>query len=234
MRRPPAPRPADDAAVRRQIRAAYRRLRRHNGPLGWWPGKTPFEIAAGAILTQNTAWTNVEKAIAALREAGLLSAGGIRSAPASRIAALIRPSGYFRQKTRKLKSFVRFLDEGYAGSLRAMAAAPTDRLREELLGVWGIGPETADSILLYACGHRVFVVDAYTRRIAARHGWVHPRATYDQLQDLFVRCCPPDTSLYNDFHAHLVWVGKHHCRTTPRCETCPLRSLLPEAARPPG
>jgi len=231
MRRPPARRPAGDDAVARQIRAAYRRLRRHNGPLGWWPGETPFEIAAGAILTQNTAWTNVEKAIAALQQAGLLSAAGIRSAPPGRLAALIRPAGYFRQKTRKLKCFVRFLDERYAGSLRRMAAAPTDRLRQELLNVWGVGPETADSILLYACGHPVFVVDAYTQRVTSRHAWIHARATYDQLQDLFVRCCPKDTDLYNDYHAQLVWVGKHHCRTTPRCEDCPLLPLLPPEQR---
>jgi endonuclease III related protein len=227
MSRLQALRPAAGDTNARQIRAAYRRLCRRNGPLGWWPGKTAFEIAVGAILTQNTAWANVERAIAALQQAGLLSVAGIRGAPPSRIAALIRPSGYFRQKTRKLKCFVRFLDERYAGSLRRMAAAPTDRLREELLGVWGIGPETADSILLYACGHLVFVVDAYTQRVAARHAWIHARATYDELQDLFVRCCPRDTGLYNDYHAQLVWVGKHHCRTTPRCEDCPLLPLLP-------
>jgi endonuclease-3 related protein len=213
--------------IAREIRAAYTRLRRHNGPLDWWPGETAFEIAAGAILTQNTAWTNVEKAVAALKRARLLTVDGLRDAAPRRIEALIRPAGYFRQKTHKLKCFVRFLDERYAGSLHRMASAPTARLRGELLEVWGIGPETADSILLYACGHPVFVVDAYTQRVAVRHAWIETPATYIQLQDLFVRSLPKNTDLYNDYHAQLVWVGKHYCRTTARCEGCPLRDLLP-------
>ena len=203
-------------APAREIRAAYRLLRRHNGHLRWWPGESAFEIAVGAILTQNTAWTNAEQAIGALKTARALTCAGILAMPLPRLATLILPAGYYRQKARKLKCFVRFLQGRYAGSLRRMAAAPTDRLRAELLGVWGIGPETADSILLYGCGHPAFVVDAYTRRVAERHGWIDGRASYAQLQDLFVRVLPIDVDLYNDYHAQIVWVGKHHCRTSPR------------------
>ena len=216
----------------REIRAAYRILRRRNGHLHWWPGESAFEVAVGAILTQNTAWTNVEKAIAGLAASGALTCAGIRALPLPRLAALIRPAGYYRQKARKLKCFVRFLDQRYAGSMAAMAQAPPARLREELLGVWGIGPETADSILLYGCGHLDFVLDAYTRRVAERHGWTGPKASYTQLQELFVRSLRRDVDLYNDYHAQIVWVGKHHCRTKPRCGDCPLHPLLP--ARPGG
>ena len=180
------------------LQSYYDALFRAYGAQHWWPGRTRFEVIVGAILTQNTSWTNVERAIRNLRREQLLSPMAIERVSPARLARLIRSSGYFRQKTRKLKCFVRFLDERYAGSLRRMAAAPTDRLREELLGVWGIGPETADSILLYACGHLVFVVDAYTQRVATRHAWIHARATYDELQDLFVRCCPRDTSSWRE------------------------------------
>jgi endonuclease-3 related protein len=213
----------------REIRVAYRRLRRANGALGWWPGDTALEIAVGAILTQNTAWANVERAIAALREAGILTVTGLRTVSPPRLERLIRPSGYFRQKARKLKCFIRFLDEQHAGSLARMAATPTAVLRRQLLGVWGIGPETADSILLYACGHPVFVVDAYTLRIAARHGWVESGASYARLQEAFVGSLPCDTDLYNDYHAQLVWVGKRYCRVKPLCGDCPLGDLLRRA-----
>ncbi len=231
MTQPHSRAPGPEAGTAREIRAAYRVLRRRNGHLRWWPGESAFEVAVGAILTQNTAWTNVEKAIAALAASGALTCAGIRALPLPRLAALIRPAGYFRQKARKLKCFVRFLDGRHAGSMTAMAQAPTARLREELLGVWGIGPETADSILLYGCGHPAFVIDAYTRRVAERHGWIGVKASYAQLQDLFVRCLPNDVDLYNDYHAQIVWVGKHYCRTKPRCEECPLRRLLPATVR---
>jgi endonuclease-3 related protein len=214
----------------REIRAAYRRLRRANGPLGWWPGDTALEIAVGAILTQNTNWSNVERAIAALKQARILSVAGLRAVTRPRLERLIRPSGYFRQKARKLKCFLRFLDEQHGGSLSRMAATSTGPLREQLLGVWGIGPETADSILLYACGHAVFVVDAYTLRIAVRHGWVERGASYAELQDVFMRSLPLDIGLYNDYHAQLVWAGKNFCRAQPACGDCPLSGLPRRAA----
>jgi endonuclease-3 related protein len=210
----------------------YRTLRRRNGHLGWWPGRTRLEIIVGAILTQNTAWTNVEKAIRNLRAARLLSLQALRGVPEATLARAIRPSGYFRQKARKLKAFIAFLDEAYGGSLRRMARAQPERLRRELLGVWGIGRETADSILLYAFGHPVFVVDAYTRRILSRHGWIHPRADYEEIRRLFEERLPRDPELWNDYHAQLVWVGKFHCRAAARCQGCPLEGFLPRAGAP--
>lgn len=223
--------PAPRAGTAHEIQAAYRLLRRRNGHLRWWPAESAFEVAVGAILTQNTAWTNVEKAIASLAASGALTCPGIRTMPLPRLAALIRPAGYYRQKARKLKCFVRFLDRRYAGSMAAMAQAPSAPLREELLGVWGIGPETADSILLYGCAHPVFVIDAYTRRVSERHGWIGTKASYARLQELFVRSLPSDVDLYNDFHAQIVWVGKHYCRTKQLCGECPLHPLLPASAR---
>jgi endonuclease III related protein len=151
------------------LRQFYRALYQAWGPQHWWPGETRFEVIAGAHLTQNTAWTNVERALANLRKAGVLTVEGIRGIRIARLERLIRPSGYFRQKARRLKTFVAFLDRQYGGSLEALFAEPTAKLREELLSLNGIGPETADSILLYAGNHAVFVVDAYTRRVLERH-----------------------------------------------------------------
>ncbi len=200
----------------------YARLLQAFGPRRWWPGDTPLEIAVGAILTQNTGWTNVEKAIANLKGAGCLSVGELRELPAGRLAALIRPSGYFRQKAKKLKAFIRFLDARFSGSMARMRRADPARLRHELLGIWGIGPETADSILCYAIEKPVFVVDAYTRRILSRHFFVRPTATYHEIQTYVIERIPRDTALYNDFHAQIVHLGKHFCNTTPRCAGCPL------------
>src|SRR5215467_5184905 len=163
-----------------QIRDYYSVLFEAWGPQHWWPGQSRFEVIVGAYLTQNTSWTNVEKAIRSLRRAGVLSVDGIRRTPRARLEKLIRSAGYFRQKTERLKAFVRFLDEGHRGSLARMFAQPTARLREELLALKGVGPETADSILLYAGNHAVFVVDAYTRRILERHGIVGSRASYEE------------------------------------------------------
>ncbi|MBD3236972.1 MAG: endonuclease III domain-containing protein [Candidatus Eisenbacteria bacterium] len=216
-----------------QLLRTYEILRARNGHLGWWPGRTRIEVIVGAILTQNTAWSNVERAIARLRAARLLSVAGLRRATDPQLEAAIRPSGYFRQKRRKLRAFLALLDRAYGGSLARMARAPTAALRAELLATWGIGPETADSILLYAFGRPVFVVDAYTERIAMRHGWIHPPRRYDRLQALFTRHLPTDADLYNDYHAQLVWVGKHHCRPQPRCHDCPLR-VLPGRRQIPG
>ncbi len=168
-----------------QIRAYYESLYAAWGPQRWWPAQTPFEVIVGAYLTQNTSWNNVEKAMASLRHARVLSVDGIRRTPLRRLEKLVRSAGYFRQKAMRLKTFVRFLDEHFDGSLRKLFAHPTARLREELLSLNGVGPETADSILLYAANHPVFVVDAYTRRILERHGLISPKASYDEIRELF-------------------------------------------------
>jgi endonuclease-3 related protein len=207
----------------------YQALLRHNGPRGWWPGRTRLEIVLGAILTQNTSWKNVEQALRALRSRRLLTLRGLRGATDETLSAAIRPSGYFRQKTRKIRAFLQLLDAGYRGSLEVMARAPVEKVRRDLLGVWGIGPETADSILLYAFEHRVFVVDAYTSRVLARHGLVPQGAGYEVLQKAIAARIPENVQLYNDFHAQLVWVGQHHCRPHPICEGCPLAPLLSPA-----
>jgi endonuclease III related protein len=201
------------------------------GPQHWWPGKTPFEIIVGAILTQNAAWTNVEKAIGNLRHAGLLSPAAIERVPLRRLERLIRSSGYYRQKAHKLKAFSAFLRSEYRGSLKRMFETPTIVLREKLLGVFGIGPETADSILLYAGGHGVFVVDAYTKRILARHGWATEKSKYDDIRWMFERQSPGDVRRFNEFHALIVNAGKNWCRPhDPQCGECPLGRYL-EAGR---
>lgn len=199
----------------------------------WWPAKTPFEVIVGAILTQNTAWANVERAIANLRRERLLTPRTLERVPQGKLARLVRPSGYFRQKARKLKAFVRFLRRDFHGSLRAMFGTPTAELRERLLCVHGIGPETADSILLYAGNHPVFVVDAYTKRILLRHGLIDEKTSYEDVRQLFERNLPRDAALYNEFHALLVNVGKNWCRTQqPRCDECPLGPYLPAGLSP--
>jgi endonuclease-3 related protein len=203
------------------------------GPMHWWPAKTPFEVIVGAILTQNTAWANVERAIANLRRERLLTPRTLERVPQGKLARLVRPSGYFRQKARKLKAFVRFLRRDFHGSLRAMFGTPTAELRERLLCVHGIGPETADSILLYAGNHPVFVVDAYTKRILLRHGLIDEKTSYEDVRQLFERNLPRDAALYNEFHALLVNVGKNWCRTQqPRCDECPLGPYLPAGLSP--
>lgn len=209
--------------------AYYNSLFTAFGPQHWWPGKTPFEIVVGAILTQNTSWTNVERAIANLRRNRLLTPTAIERASAQTIEELIRPSGYFRQKTRKLKAFCTFLRYEYGGSLKKMFAQPTATLRDQLLKVFGIGPETADSILLYAGNHPVFVVDAYTKRMFARHGWVREDAKYDDVRWLVERQSPGDSARFNELHALIVQTGKRYCRTRePLCGECPLGRYLAE------
>jgi endonuclease III related protein len=199
------------------------------GPQHWWPGQTRFEMIVGAILTQNTAWTNVEPAIRNLRRERLLAPLAIERVPLARLAQLIRSSGYFRQKARKLKAFVRFLRAQYGGSLTKMFRQPTRILREQLLAVYGIGPETADSILLYAGKHAVFVVDAYAKRMLERHGLSEARHSYEEISQLFERSLAADVSLYNEFHALIVHTGKRYCRArNPRCDECPLGPFLPE------
>ena len=199
------------------------------GPRHWWPGKTPFEVIVGALLTQNTSWRNVELAIEDLRRGNLLTPGAIEEVAPSRLERLIVSSGYFRQKARKLKEFCRFLRAEYGGSLKRMFATPTLELRMKLLGIWGIGPETADSILLYAGGHPVFVVDAYTKRMMERHGWTAPNAKYDDVRWMFERQSPGDAARFNEFHALIVHTGKNFCRPqAPKCGECPLGRYLEE------
>jgi endonuclease III related protein len=226
------------------------------GPQNWWPAQSRLEVIVGAYLTQNTAWSNVEKAIGNLRQARVLSLKGLREVPLRRLETLVRPSGYFRQKAKKLKTFIRFLDKNYGGSLDRMFVQPTEKIREELLALNGVGPETADSILLYGGNHSVFVVDTYTRRILERHGIINNRPGYEEIRALLEEAvtgaepgqlsvdqhgaeprhpvsrmsCASSNELaqhYNELHALIVRVGNQYCRSTPKCEKCPLREFLP-------
>jgi len=204
------------------IRGAYERMEAFFGDLHWWPAETPLEVMVGAILTQNTAWPNVRKAVERLKTAGCLSAAAIAALPQEALAELIRPSGYYNVKARRLKAFMTWFLEAYGGDEEAMFREETQVLRERLLKVKGIGDETADSILLYAGGKPVFVVDAYTRRILSRHGLVDGKVSYGDLQDLFMEHLPPSAPLYNQYHALIVETGKRFCRKKPRCASCPL------------
>ena len=207
----------------------FHALLQHFGPQHWWPGDSPFEIAVGAILTQNTNWQNVARAIENLKSANVLEPHAIDRLAIAELAELIRPAGYFRLKAKRLKNFVHWLVKRFDGSMGAMAAASLSTLREELLSINGIGPETADSILLYAAGKPTFVVDAYTHRIAVRHGWIEPEAGYDELKDHFESKLPDDVPTMNEMHALLVAVGKKLCRPREaRCDECPLKPFLPE------
>jgi endonuclease-3 related protein len=199
-------------------------LLRHQGHAGWWPGKTRFEVALGAILVQNTAWTNVLRALGVLRSHGLLSFGALRRLPPGRIAPLIRSSGTFRVKARRVRAFLDLLESDFDGRIGAMRSVPTVRLREKLLAVPGIGPETADSIALYAAEKPLFVVDAYTRRVFSRLGWIRGDEAYDQLQHFFMDRLSVDAALFNDYHAQIVRLAKDHCRRRPLCGACPLES----------
>jgi endonuclease-3 related protein len=190
----------------------------------WWPGRTRFEIMAGAVLTQNTAWSNVKKAIKNLRSAGLLDLKALSGVPPHKLHILIKPSGYYRIKSIRLKSLVEFLNNKYQGNLDRFFSEPLETAREKLLSVKGIGPETADSILLYAGKKPVFVVDAYTRRIFEHSGILQPGATYESIQRLFMQNLPYDVNLYNEYHALIVRLGKDICRTKPRCNICPFNN----------
>lgn len=181
----------------------------------------------GAILTQNTAWINVEKAIDRLRREDRLTVRGVHDADPDQLAEWIRPSGYFNLKARRLRALTTLVVEVYGGSEARLLALPTDRLRAVLLSVWGVGPETADSIVLYAAGRAVFVVDAYTRRFMERHGWLHGGESYDAVADLFTRALPEDAECFNEFHALIVRLGKERCRPRPICDGCPLQPWLP-------
>ena len=244
-----------------QVRQIYRKLASAWGPQHWWPAETPFEVIAGAILAQNTSWANVERAMANLRSAGLLTIEEIRNVSLDKLESLVRPSGYFRQKAQRLKDLVGFIDAKHGGSVEQMLATPTDELRAELLAQKGIGPETADSILLYAGLHPVFVVDAYTRRIFERHQVVSASAKYDDIRLLVQQALAAEDSplavandaarpivhspsamstaqqsqharVYNEMHGLLVQVGKHYCRKQqPLCDLCALGELLSSEQR---
>ena len=234
----------------------YSTLAQAWGAQHWWPAQSRFEMIVGAFLTQNTSWSNVEIAMRKLRSGGVLSLDGIRKVPLPALEQLVRSSGYFRQKAARLKAFVKFLDSHYGGSLARLFAQPTALLREQLLSLNGIGPETADSILLYAGQRSIFVVDAYTRRIAARHQILPLDSTYEDVRVLFERalsqaelmpastqkskgaCHSPSrmsamsrsaqSQIYNEMHGLLVGVGKQYClKRAPQCGTCPLKGLLP-------
>ena len=225
---------------RLKLRQAYRLLHRHFGHQHWWPADTPFEVCVGAILTQNTNWGNVRRAIANLKAARLLEPKRLFQLPESKLAQLIRPAGYFNVKAKRLRSFLRVLVEEHDGDLKRLFAGDTSTVRERLLAINGIGLETADSMLLYAGGHHSFVIDAYTRRIFQRHGWIHPQASYDDLQQLLssgLKERPPGERLdyWQDYHAQLVAVGNRYCRARGgQCDLCPLKVLLPKRSMAPG
>ncbi len=226
--RDPAAEPPDPRSV---LQSTFCILHSEFGPQHWWPGDTAFEMMVGAILTQNTNWGNVERALANLKSAGALNPRRLAELPPDRLAELIRPSGCFRVKAKRLREFVLWLRRKRPGTeMEFFRRTPTDRLRRELLGVHGIGPETADSILLYALRRRKFVVDAYTRRFLARHGLIAPDAAYDDIQSFFERNLPPSRRLYNEYHALIVRLGKEFCRAKPRCDRCPLEPLPGAAA----
>jgi len=202
----------------------YARLYKAFGPRYWWPGDSRFEIVVGAILTQNTAWRNVTRAITNLKAENLLSPHALYHVPVQDLAEVIRPAGYYNIKARRLKHFVGFLYRESGGDLDHLLAEDLDTLRERLLSVHGIGPETADSILLYAGNKPTFVVDAYTRRILFRHNLVPEEASYDELQSFFMDCMEPDPKIFNEYHALLVHLGHTYCqRKEPNCSGCPAR-----------
>lgn len=202
----------------------YEKLYQHFGPQAWWPGETPFEVIVGAILTQNTSWQNVESAIDNLKKAKVLNPRKLYSLPLAKLARLIRPSGYYNIKARRLRSFLDFLFQGYGGSLKKMFSRDLDGLRQQILNVEGVGPETADSILLYAGGYPVFVVDAYTKRIFSREKLISENASYHQAQGIFMRGLKKDVQLYNEYHALIVRLGKEICKkNNPKCHLCPIK-----------
>ena len=218
----------NDTIISHQLYTVYHHLFTRYGPQHWWPGDTPFEVIVGAILTQSTAWTNVEKAIGNLKQAGALSATALRAMPDDELAGFVRPSGYFNVKARKLKTFVTWLERRCGDDLDALFKTDTMTLREELLAVYGIGEETADSVLLYAGEKPVFVIDAYTRRIVDRLGIDPGGTTYGDYQRRFMNNLPADTRLYNEYHALIVRHGKDTClKTRPKCDGCCLNPGLP-------
>lgn len=211
--------------LKQRLEGVYERLFTRYGHQHWWPGEEPFEVMVGAVLTQSVAWKNVETAITALKEAGTLSPAALREMNLEQIAALIRPTVYYNVKARKLKALVGWFGESCADSLAVMGEKETFQLRDELLNVWGIGEETADSIILYAAEKPVFVIDAYTRRILDRIGLKPEGDTYADYQALFMENLPPDVRTYNEYHALFVRLGKEICRPKPLCGDCCLKEI---------
>ncbi|OGP53830.1 MAG: endonuclease [Deltaproteobacteria bacterium RBG_13_52_11] len=211
----------------KELLIIYHNLLKFFGGQGWWPAETPFEVVVGAILTQNTAWRNVERAIENLKEEGVLTPQGLSRLDGTRLAELIKPAGYYNVKAKRLKNLMAFLDGEYGGDLTKMFNAPLPSLRETILAVKGIGPETADSILLYAGEKPIFVVDAYTKRVLSRHDMITDGESYGDIQDLFMRNLPQDISLYKEYHALFVQLAKTFCKTKPLCAGCPLEEVWP-------
>jgi len=205
------------------LNALYQRLYSYFGPQHWWPADSPFEVMVGAILTQNTNWVNVEKAIGNLKRYKVLTPAKLHSLSIRRLASLIQPAGYYNIKAKRLKNFLDFLFRCYNGSLRKISGGGTSNLRKELLAVNGVGPETADSILLYALNRPIFVIDAYTKRILVRHQFIKEADDYERMQGLFMQNIKLDARLFNEYHALLVRLGKEFClKNKPRCNACPL------------
>ncbi len=223
-------RPPRDRLKRRLLRL-YGALLDHFGPQRWWPARSRFEVAVGAVLTQHTAWRGVERAITNLRDAGHLEPHRLAALPPARLGRLLRPAGTYRLKARRLRALVAFLLSRCGGRLERLARQPLTGARAALLAIPGIGPETADSILLYAAGRPVFVADAYARRVLSRHRLVPRAVRYEALRVFFETHLPGDPQLFNEYHALLVALGKRYCRSVPRCERCPLRFDL--RGRPP-
>ena len=211
--------------MRRHLQKIYMRLFAKYGPQSWWPAQSCFEVIIGAILTQNTNWTNVTKAVANLRRENLLTPLALKNIPLKNLSTWIKPAGYFNVKAKRLKNFVDFFFKEYDGRMDRMAEVPLEELRKKLLSVNGIGPETADSILLYALDKPVFVVDAYTKRILSRHHLIDADAPYHEVQKKFTQSLKADANLFNEYHALIVRLAKDNCRTKPRCERCPLKDI---------
>ncbi len=218
-------------ALNSPITQIYERLYSYFGPQHWWPAETRFEVIIGAILTQSTAWSSVEKAIANIKEAGVLDPPSLRRIPLSELARLVYPSGYYNAKARKIKAFVEHLGKHHADDLDALFSRELPALRNELLSIHGIGEETADSIILYAAYMPVFVIDAYTRRIVSRLGLAPDEDSYGAYQQMFSRALPSDPKLFNEYHALLVAHGKNVCRKVPLCDRCCLNSMCSYYAR---
>ena len=209
--------------IKERLEEAYHLLFNYFGPQEWWPGETSFEIAVGAILTQNTNWKNVEKAISNLKSNTDFSPKGLYSLEPNKLAELIKPAGYFRLKTKRLRNFLKPVVEIYDANLDLFNKGSTAEVRERLLNISGIGPETADSILLYAFNRPIFVIDTYTFRMLMRHNLCDESADYDELQSTFIDNMCEDIKLYNEFHALIVMLGKNFCKPKPKCELCPLK-----------
>jgi len=214
------------ASSRVRLGEMYQVLYDFFGPQHWWPGESKFEIIVGAVLAQNTSWNNVERAIVTLKEVGVLDLSKMSELPSGLLAEYIRPAGYYNLKAGRLTNLLTMINETFDGDVEAMCSESTSSLREHLLTVKGIGPETADSILLYGAGKPVFVVDAYTRRILLRHDFIDEEQGYYEIQELFTDNLAEDVYLFNEYHALLVRVAKTFCKKSkPLCDQCPLENL---------